>query len=153
MKAVIQRVLGAKLVVDGQTVSEIGKGLCIYLGVKQGDKAEYADYFAKKISAMRIFTDENGKMNLSALDLGCEILLISQFTLLANCEHGNRPDFIGAEKPDKANELYLYTKEKLSQTGLTVKTGIFGADMKITQLNDGPVTIILDTDTDKHFCV
>lgn len=144
MKAVIQRVLSANLKVDGKLISEIEKGYVIYLGVKKGDSKENADYFIKKIPPLRIFEDENGKTNLSIKDVGGEILLVSQFTLYANTEHGNRPDFLNAEKPDLANELYLYVAEGLRNSGLTVKTGVFGADMKISQINDGPFTVIMD---------
>lgn len=143
MKAVIQRVKGAKLSVDGKLISEIGKGLAVYFGVEKGDAEALVDYYAKKISQMRIFEDENGKMNKSALDNGYEILLISQFTLAANCSRGNRPDFFGAEEPVRAKELYLKLGAQLAERGLSVKYGVFGADMLIEQDNDGPVTIIL----------
>ncbi len=144
MKAVIQRVLGANLKVDGKLVSEIGKGYVIFLGVKQGDTVEDADYFIKKIPTLRICEDENGKINKSIIDVGGEILFVSQFTLYANTSHGNRPDFLNAEKPDRANELYNYVAEGLKKQGLTVKLGIFGADMKINQTNDGPFTVVLE---------
>ena len=144
MKAVIQRVLSANLKVDGRTVSEIGKGYVIFLGVSKGDKTENADYLIKKIPSLRIFEDDFGKINLSIKDVKGEILLVSQFTLLANTSHGNRPDFLDAEIPDKANEMYLYVAESLKEGGVTVKTGVFGADMKITQVNDGPFTVILE---------
>lgn len=144
MKAVIQRVLSAGLKVDGKTVSEIGKGYVIYLGVKKGDSKENCEYFAKKIPSLRIFEDENEKINRSITDEKGEILLVSQFTLYANASHGNRPDFLDAEEPTKAEELYLYLAELLKNTGLTVKLGVFGADMKITQVNDGPFTVILE---------
>ena len=144
MKAVIQRVLSAELKVDGKTVSEIGKGYVIYLGVKKGDSKENCEYFAKKIPSLRIFEDENEKINRSITDEKGEILLVSQFTLYANASHGNRPDFLDAEEPKKAESLYLYLAELLKNTGLTVKLGVFGADMKITQVNDGPFTVILE---------
>lgn len=144
MKAVIQRVLDANLKVDGELVSEIGQGYVIFLGVKQGDTFEDADYFIKKIPPLRICEDENGKINKSIIDVGGEILLVSQFTLYANTSHGNRPDFLSAEKPDKANELYNYVADGLKKQGLTVKLGVFGADMKINQTNDGPFTVILE---------
>lgn len=143
MKTVIQRVKNAALYVNGEKISEIGNGLAVYFGVEKGDSEKEADYAVRKISNMRIFSDENGKMNLSVKDVSGEILLISQFTLLANTTHGNRPDFLNAEQPDKANELYLYAKDKFSAEGIPVKTGVFGADMVINQVNDGPVTIIL----------
>ena len=144
MKAVIQRVKKTTLKVDGKLISEIPFGLAVYLGVKCGDSRTQAELIAKKISKLRIFEDENGKMNLSVADVGGEILLISQFTLYGDCSHGNRPSFIEAERPEPANELYEYTAEKLKELGMTVKTGVFGADMKIDQLNDGPVTIIYE---------
>ena len=144
MKAVIQRVLDANLKVDGRLVSEIGKGYVIFLGVGKGDGKEQADYFIKKIPPLRICEDENGKINKSILDTKGEILLVSQFTLFANTSHGNRPDFLFAESPDKANELYLYVAEGLRAQGISVKLGVFGADMKINQTNDGPFTVILE---------
>lgn len=143
MKLVIQRVKGATLSVEGEIVSEIEKGLCVYFGVEKNDKIEDGQYFAKKTSNMRIFEDENGKMNLSVLDIKGEILLISQFTLCADCRRGNRPDFMTAEEPQKAKEVYIAFADLLRAYGVPVKMGIFGADMKIAQLNDGPVTIIL----------
>lgn len=144
MKAVIQRVNGANLKVEGKLISEIEKGYVIFLGVGKGDSFETADYFIKKIPPMRIFEDENGKINKSIIDEGGEILLVSQFTLYANCSHGNRPDFLSAESPDKADEMYHYVAEGLKKQGITVKLGVFGADMKITQENDGPFTVILE---------
>lgn len=144
MKAVIQRVINANLKVDGNLISEIEKGYVIYLGVKKGDGVENADYLIKKIPPLRIFEDENGKINKSILDVKGEILLVSQFTLFANASHGNRPDFLEAELPDKANELYLYVAEGLKKAGVPVKLGVFGADMKIQQINDGPFTVILE---------
>lgn len=145
MKAVVQRVLNANLKVDEKLISEIDKGLLIFLGVGQGDTEENLNKLAAKIHKLRIFEDENGKMNLSVKDVGGEILLVSQFTLYADCKGGNRPSFIMAEKPDRANELYQKMKTLFENEGITVKTGVFGADMKIDALNDGPVTIILDT--------
>lgn len=144
MKAVIQRVKHTALKVNGKLISEIPFGLAVYLGIKSGDKPDQASAIAKKISQLRIFEDENGKMNLSVKDVGGEILLISQFTLYGDCSHGNRPSFIEAERPEKANELYELTAASLHEYGLTVKTGVFGADMKIEQFNDGPVTIIYE---------
>lgn len=145
MKAVIQRVKRTALSVDGKLISEIPYGLAVYLGVKAGDGEAQAEQIAKKISAMRIFEDAQGKMNLSVQDVGGEILLISQFTLYGDCSHGNRPSFILAERPERANELYNYVANLLKRSGLTVKQGVFGADMKIEQFNDGPVTIIYET--------
>ena len=144
MKAVIQRVSSAKLQVENELISQIGKGYVIFLGVKTGDTKEIADYFIKKIPPLRIFEDENGKINKSIFDVQGEVLLVSQFTLYANTDHGNRPDFLSAEKPDKANELYTYVADGLKAKGLTVKLGVFGADMKITQTNDGPFTVIIE---------
>ena len=144
MKAVIQRVGRTALSVDGSLVSEIPFGLAVYLGIRVGDTAAQAEQLAKKLAALRIFEDENGKMNLSLKEVGGEILLISQFTLYGDCSHGNRPSFTLAERPERANELYEYTARILRGYGYTVKQGVFGADMKIEQLNDGPVTIIYE---------
>lgn len=144
MRAVIQRVLNANLKVNGELISQIENGYVIFLGVKKGDAIEDADYFIKKIPPLRICEDENGKINKSIIDVGGEILLVSQFTLYADTSHGNRPSFINAESPEKANELYEYVAEGLKKQGLTVKMGVFGADMKIEQMNDGPFTIVLD---------
>ena len=145
MRAVIQRVKKTTLSVDGKLISEIPFGLAVYLGVKVGDTEKNAQAMAKKIAALRIFEDENGKMNKSVKEVGGEILLISQFTLLGDCSHGNRPSFIEAERPEKANPLYEYTAKLLRESGVTVKQGVFCADMKIQQFNDGPVTIIYET--------
>lgn len=144
MKSVAQRVGRTSLSVDGKLISEIPFGLAVYLGVKVGDTQAQADKTAAKIAALRIFEDENGKMNLSVKDVGGQVLLISQFTLYGDASHGNRPSFTDAERPERAEELYFYTAEKLRSFGITVKTGVFGADMKIEQYNDGPVTIIYE---------
>ncbi len=144
MKAVIQRVLDAKLTVDGQIISQISNGYVIFLGVGKGDSREQAYYFIKKIPPLRLCEDQNGKINKSIVDTNGEILLVSQFTLFANTSHGNRPDFLDAESPDKANQLYLYVADGLKAQGLSVKLGVFGADMKITQTNDGPFTVIIE---------
>ena len=144
MKAVIQRVLDANLKVDGKLISEIGKGYVIFLGVKKGDTKQEADFFIKKIPTLRICEDENGKTNKSIVDTNGEILLVSQFTLYGDTSHGNRPSFIEAEGPEKANELYEYVLEGLLKQGLVVRKGVFGADMKIEQINDGPFTVILE---------
>lgn len=144
MKVVVQRVKHTSLSVNGQLISEIPFGLAVYLGVKVGDSDDMPAQMAKKIAAMRIFEDENGKMNLSVRDVGGEILLISQFTLYGDCSHGNRPGFTMAERPERADMLYERTAEELRMLGVTVKTGEFGADMKIEQYNDGPVTIIYE---------
>jgi len=145
MKLVVQRVKSTRLEVEGKLISEIGKGLAVYVGVASGDLEKTADYLAEKLVKLRIFEDENGKMNLSVQDVGGEILSISQFTLLADVSHGNRPGFSGAERPERANELYEYFSEKVASFGVPVKKGVFGADMQITQLNDGPVTIIYES--------
>ena len=144
MKAVVQRVKQTTLKVEGETISSIPFGLTVFLGIQCEDTKAQADYIIKKIAGLRIFEDENGKMNLSVKDVGGEVLLVSQFTLYANTSHGNRPSFFDAEAPDLANEMYLYVAEGLKKQGLTVKLGVFGADMKINQTNDGPFTIILE---------
>lgn len=144
MRAVIQRVKRTALSVDGALVSEIGFGLAVFLGIKVGDTESAAQAMAKKISKLRVFEDEVGKMNLSVSDVGGEILLISQFTLYGDCSHGNRPSFTLAEQPERAKKLFELTEQNLKEHGCTVKTGVFGADMKIEQFNDGPVTIIYE---------
>lgn len=144
MKAVIQRVLDANLKVDGKLISEIGFGYVIFLGIKKGDGKEQADYMIKKIPPLRICEDENEKINRSIIDEKGEILLVSQFTLFADTSHGNRPSFLEAEVPEKANELYLYVAEGLRKQGIPVKLGVFGADMKLNQTNDGPFTVIIE---------
>ena len=144
MYAVIQRARRTALRVDGKLISEIPFGLVVYLGIKIGDSEDKCEVLANKVSKLRIFEDANGKMNLSVQDVGGEILLVSQFTLCADCSRGNRPNFSLAEKPERANELYELTANKLRGLGLTVKQGVFGADMKIEQLNDGPVSIIYE---------
>jgi len=143
MYAVIQRVKQASIIVNDVEISRINKGLCVYLGVAKGDTLEEVRYIAKKIANLRIFENEEGKMSYSVLDLKGEILLISQFTLLGNCNKGNRPDFTNAEKPDVANNLYLEVGSELEKFGAVVKYGQFGAHMLIPQTNDGPVTIII----------
>ncbi|MBO7369381.1 MAG: D-tyrosyl-tRNA(Tyr) deacylase [Clostridia bacterium] len=144
MKAVVQRVKKTTLSCEGKLISEIEKGLAVYFGVKVGDPYEKADHLAKKIANLRVFEDENGKMNLSVKDIGGEILAISQFTLLADTSRGNRPGFSEAEEPIRANEIYEYFIKKLTEYDIPVKKGVFGGDMKIEQFNDGPVTIIFD---------
>jgi D-tyrosyl-tRNA(Tyr) deacylase len=145
MKAVIQRVLRANLKVDGKLISEIGNGYVIFLGVGKGDAEKDGDYFIKKIPTLRICEDENGKINKNITDAKGEILLVSQFTLFADTSHGNRPSFINAEAPERANELYEYVAKGLREQGLIVKQGVFGGDMKIEQVNDGPFTIIMES--------
>lgn len=145
MKIVVQRVKNAKVEVEGKVVGKIDKGFLVLLGVTHNDTEEQADYVAKKLCGLRVFTDENDKMNLSLKDVGGELLIVSQFTLYADCSQGNRPSFINAAKPDKAEELYEYFCNQCSQKyNIKVEKGIFGADMKVSLLNDGPVTIIIE---------
>ncbi len=147
MKAVIQRVLESSVAVDGKIVGQSGKGYMVLLGVMKGDEEKHADILARKIASLRVFEDENGKMNLSILDVEGEILAISQFTLCADCKKGNRPSFTPSEAPDRANELYEVFCSKLKEYGVNhVDKGVFGADMKVSLVNDGPVTICFDTD-------
>ncbi|MBO7273218.1 MAG: D-tyrosyl-tRNA(Tyr) deacylase [Clostridia bacterium] len=146
MKAVIQRVSSASVKVEGQIVGSCQRGYLILLGVAEGDTELDAELLCKKIAALRIFRDENDKMNLSIRDIDGEALVISQFTLLANYRHGNRPDFLGSAKPDEANRLYEYFKGLLARELRRVECGIFGADMKVSLTNDGPVTICMDSE-------
>jgi D-tyrosyl-tRNA(Tyr) deacylase len=146
MKAVIQRVSSASVAVDGNVVGSCQRGYLILLGVAQGDTELDAELLCKKIAALRIFRDENDKMNLSIRDIDGEALVISQFTLLANYRQGNRPDFLESAKPDEANRLYEYFKDLLSRELRRVECGIFGADMKVSLTNDGPVTICMDSE-------
>ena len=145
MKFVIQRVTHASVTVDGETVGSIGKGFMVLIGVGEGDTRETADKLIHKLLGLRIFDDENGKTNLSLSDVNGELLLISQFTLYADCKHGFRPSFIKAGSPALANELYEYIVSECSEHFHTEK-GIFGADMKVELLNDGPFTVILDSE-------
>ena len=145
MRAVIQRVSHAGVTVDGKVLGKIGKGFLILLGVSDEDTEEVADRLADKICKLRIFEDENGKTNLSLADVGGELLVISQFTLYADCRKGNRPSFIKAGAPDRANELYEYFMERCRQYVDVVERGQFGADMKVELLNDGPFTLMLDS--------
>lgn len=144
MKLVIQRVANAQVEVDKKIVGKINKGYLVLFGVKEGDTIEQADALAEKLCKLRIFEDENEKMNLSINDVEGELLIVSQFTLYANCEKGNRPSFVEAKEPKKANEMYEYFIERCKEKVKKVERGIFGADMKVTLLNDGPVTIILE---------
>ncbi len=147
MKAIIQRVANARVDVDSKTVGNIGQGFMILLGICDSDTESSAELLARKTAALRVFCDENDKMNLSLLDIGGEALVISNFTLCADTKKGNRPSFINAMEPQKANELYNYYCERLKENGVkNIEKGIFGADMKVSLLNDGPVTIILDTE-------
>ena len=145
MKFVIQRVTSASVNVDGATVGKIGKGFLVLIGIGKEDNEEIADKMVKKLIGMRIFEDENGKTNLGLNDVGGELLLISQFTLYADCKKGNRPSFINAGLPDEANRLYEYIISKCKEEIKVVEKGVFGADMKVSLLNDGPFTIILDS--------
>lgn len=146
MKAVIQRVTHASVKVNGETVGSCGQGFLILLGVMAGDDEKEADKLVNKTVNLRIFEDQNGKMNLSSFDIGGEMLVVSQFTLCADCTHGRRPSFTPSAPPDEANRLYEYFVRRLKENGIShVETGVFGADMKVELLNDGPVTIILDS--------
>ena len=144
MRLVIQRVNHAAVRVDGAVVGQIKKGFLVFIGVSETDTKEIADKYLKKMLGLRIFEDENGKTNLSLKDVNGELLLISQFTLYANCKKGNRPSFIEAGKPEMAESLYKYMIEECKKSVPVVQEGIFGADMKISLENDGPFTIILD---------
>ncbi len=146
MKAVLQRVTDASVRVDGECVGSITKGLLVYLGVCETDDQKDLDYITRKIGAMRMFTDDEGKMNRSVHENGGEVLLVSQFTLCAITTKGNRPSFNPAAHPQKASEMYEEVARKLRESGLHVETGIFGASMRVGYVNEGPVTIILDSD-------
>ncbi|MFN4363552.1 D-aminoacyl-tRNA deacylase [Chryseobacterium hispalense] len=147
MKIVIQRVSESYVKVDGKIVGEIGKGLMLLVGIDENDTETDANWLVQKILNLRIFGDEDGKLNLSVQDIKGEILCISQFTLIADYKKGNRPSFIKAAKPDKAIPLFDYFKQKISKSGLKTESGIFGADMKVSLINDGPVTIVMDSVT------
>lgn len=144
MKFVIQRCQEASVSVDGKTVGAIEKGLMVLIGVRKDDTTEVVDKYLKKLLQLRIFEDENGKTNRSLMDIGGQLLLVSQFTLYANCRHGNRPSFTDAGDPQRAEQLYEYMIEKAKEQVPVVETGIFGADMKVSLINDGPFTILLD---------
>ncbi len=144
MKFVAQRVASAALCVSGELVSEIGRGLVVYLGVKAGDNEKQAEKAMEKVALLRVFEDEAGKMNLSVRDVKGEVLLVSQFTLYGDAKKGNRPSFSEAERPERADALYEHAVSYLRSLGVPVKTGVFGADMQISQHNDGPVTIIFE---------
>ena len=145
MRFVIQVVDKARVDIEEKTVGEIGKGYMVLIGVGQDDTREIADKMIRKMLGLRIFPDENGKTNLSLKQVDGELLLVSQFTLYADCHHGNRPSFINAGAPDMANELYEYIIEKTREQGYNVQTGQFGADMKVSLVNNGPFTVILDS--------
>ncbi|MBR2459772.1 MAG: D-tyrosyl-tRNA(Tyr) deacylase [Clostridia bacterium] len=146
MTAVIQRITDSSVIADGIAAGKARNGLFILLGVRSGDTEETALRMADKITAMRIFEDENGRMNFSVKDVGGEVLVVSNFTLCASCKRGNRPDFFGAEKPERANLLYELFSSRMRQNGLHTENGVFGADMKISLSLDGPVTIVLDSE-------
>lgn len=146
MRAVVQRVSWASVAVSGETVGKCGRGFLILLGVAKGDTEADADVLAAKLSKLRVFEDGNGKMNLSLSDIGGELLIISNFTLYADCRHGNRPDFLMAEAPAEANRLYEYFTDRMKTlSGCPTETGVFGADMKVSIENDGPVTLVIDS--------
>lgn len=144
MKAVVQRVTHASVTVDGEIKGQIGQGFLILLGVGQNDTEEDADRLVNKIVKLRIFSDENDKINLSLADVGGSLLVISQFTLYADCRKGNRPNFIQAGKPDDAERLYEYFVSQCKKQVPVVEKGVFGADMKVELLNDGPFTVVLE---------
>ena len=146
MRFVVQRVLESEVKVDGEVLGKIGKGFMVLIGVSNTDTKEIADKMIKKMIGLRIFEDENGKTNLSLDAVGGELLLISQFTLYANCKKGNRPSFIEAGAPDMASDMYEYIIDKCKETVPVVERGIFGADMKVSLVNDGPFTIVLDSE-------
>jgi len=144
MKVVLQRVAHAEVKVEGKITGKIEKGFLLLVGVEQNDTKEQADWLVNKVCNLRIFEDENEKMNLSLKDINGELLIVSQFTLYADCNKGNRPSFIQAAEPKKAEELYEYFKEKCRNSGFEVQAGVFGAHMDVSLSNDGPVTIILE---------
>ena len=145
MRAVVQRVTDAKVTVGEKVTGSIGQGLCVLLGVETDDVQKDLDYISEKVAGLRIFDDENGVMNRSVMDVGGEILSISQFTLLGDVRHGKRPSWIRAERPEKANEMYLSFNESLRARGINVEEGVFQAEMLVEIHNDGPVTILLDS--------
>ena len=144
MKLVVQRVKEASVKVNEETVGEIGKGYMVLLGVTHNDTKETADYLVKKLCNLRVFEDENGKMNLNIKQVNGKFLIVSQFTLYGNCKDGNRPSFIEAAKPEYADELYEYFCKKCEENNIEVQKGIFGAHMEVSLINDGPVTIMLE---------
>ena len=144
MKALVQRVKKASVTIDDKLYSKIDQGLLVFLGVQKGDSQENADKLAQKLVNLRIFEDENDKMNLSLKDVGGQMLVVSQFTLCGDCKKGTRPSFDNAELPDKANELYEYFVSKIKEQGIKVQTGSFGAMMDVELINDGPVTFMVE---------
>ena len=145
MRAVVQRVTRADVTISGEEKAQIGKGLLILLGVMDGDNKNDVDYIVKKSVGLRVFEDENGKMNVSAADVGAELLIVSQFTLLGDVRKGYRPSFTAAGRPEQTKKIYEAAVEEFKKSGLVVKTGEFGAYMKVGLINDGPVTILLDS--------
>ena len=144
MKLVIQRVKEARVDVENKIVGKIGKGFLVLVGVSHNDTKAEADYLVKKLCNLRVFEDENEKMNLALKDVNGELLIVSQFTLYADTSNGNRPSFVQAAKPEQANELYEYFCQKCQENGIKVEKGIFGANMQVSLINDGPVTIIIE---------
>ena len=144
MKVLIQRVKQASVKVDEKQISKIDQGFLVFVGITHTDTQKEADYLAKKVTNLRVFGDQNEKMNLSLKDVNGKLLIVSQFTLYGNCENGNRPSFTDAARPDYAKDLYDYFCNKCAETGIEVQTGIFGADMKINLINDGPVTLMIE---------
>ena len=147
MRLLVQRVKNSNVVVEGKTIGEIGQGFMVLLGVAPTDTKETADFLVQKLINLRVFEDENEKMNLSIKDIDGELLIVSQFTLYADTSHGNRPSFIEAARPEEAIPLYEYFCKQCESNGIEVQKGIFGADMKVELLNDGPVTIIMEKNT------
>ena len=147
MKIIIQRVSSAKVEVEHKIAGEISKGLLLLIGVDEEDAKEDADWLVKKVLGLRIFSDEEGKMNLSVKDISGEILCVSQFTLIADYKKGNRPSFIKAAKPEQALDLFNYFKTEIAKSTLKIESGIFAADMKVSLVNDGPVTLVFDSKT------
>ena len=144
MKLVVQRVKKAEVKVDGNIIGKIDKGFLVLIGIKVGDTKEQADDLVKKLCSLRVFSDENDKMNLSIKDVKGKLLIVSQFTLYGDCSQGNRPSFIEAARPEEANPLYEYFCNQCELNNIEVQKGIFGADMKVKLINDGPVTIIIE---------
>lgn len=145
MRAVVQRVKQSTVSVEGEIIATIGHGLLVFIGIAQGDRSSDAEYLAEKISNLRIFEDDAGKMNRSLLETGGQMLVVSQFTLLGDCRKGRRPSFVKAAPPDTADQLYAYFADRIRKKGIPVQTGQFRAMMAVTLINDGPVTLILDS--------
>lgn len=145
MRAVVQRVSRAKVTVEGSITGEIGRGFLVLLGVAEGDKTEDARYLAQKIAGLRVFEDADGKMNLGLLDVGGEMLVVSQFTLLGDCRKGRRPSFVAAARPEQADALYQQFVQAVKEQGIGVRTGRFQQHMDVELVNDGPVTLLLDS--------